>query len=130
MGKIVILVKTPDVHPYELKTKDHENAIITDINIVNDNKFWMKLVPNDDAKRLALTNPKFAYIYSKYVLNQRFPDGESVIAEDAHWSTNYAINVLKDRFITGEAAINADEYWSVFYKENIKIVIKEQQEKK
>jgi hypothetical protein len=50
------------------------------------------------------SDPEFAYNYA-YIINDRFPEGEPVIATSGPWSLSYAMGVLKGPFPAGERAI-------------------------
>jgi hypothetical protein len=63
--------------------------------------------------------PEEAYLYARDVLEGRFAEGESAIAQDAWYSYLYARYVLKGRFAEGEPAIARDAKYSKLYSRDI-----------
>ena len=63
-------------------------------------------------------NAKEAY---EYALNRKapFPEGEAVIATDAHNSLAYARYILKEAWPEGEAAIATSAEWSYEYARDV-----------
>ena len=57
--------------------------------------------------------------YAVDVLSAPFPEGEALIATDAHWSYNYAKVILKAPFSLGEPAIAKDAIYSYKYAKDI-----------
>ena len=66
-----------------------------------------------------LKTPEDAYYYALNVLKAPFPEGEALIATDAHWSYNYAKVILKAPFSLGEPAIAKDAIYSYKYAKDI-----------
>jgi hypothetical protein len=48
---------------------------------------------------------KYAYLYSRFVIEGRFIEAESLIGKDPKKALKYAIHVKKDRFPEGEPSI-------------------------
>ena len=60
-------------------------------------------------------SPHVALDYAKYVLEDRFPAGETAIARTPMTSREYAIDVIKGRFPEGEAIIKKyPESWKKY----------------
>lgn len=57
--------------------------------------------------------------YAVDFLNAPFPEGETLIATNAHWSYNYAKVILKAPFSLGEPAIAKDAIYSYKYAKDI-----------
>lgn len=75
-----------------------------------------------DIDRIARINPDlaccdyfYALKYADFVLRDRFPEGEPIIATNAKSSYGYAYSVLKGRFSLGEPIIATDDYCSYSY---------------
>ena len=62
------------------------------------------------------TAPEIVCWYARYILKNRFPRGEYIIAKDAEYSIYYARFVLKDRFALGENIIKSIPYAWMRYK--------------
>lgn len=67
------------------------------------------------------THAGCAYYYASCVLNSRFILGEPTIAENAHFAYLYAVYVLSARFTAGEPAIMRDRAHRKRYQEAFKI---------
>ena len=67
----------------------------------------------------ALKSASNAYNYAQYWRCSAFPLGEEIIATDADFSYEYAIDVLKGRFELGETTISTNAYYSYHYAKYI-----------
>jgi hypothetical protein len=68
-------------------------------------------------KEIAKANPKWAFEYvSKHGKDE---DLESIIAKDAYYSYQYAIDILEGPFNLGEPAIAKNPYYSFNYAKHI-----------
>ena len=69
-----------------------------------------------------LSNRKIAeyfYLYSFYIIGERFPVAESKIAKDPEYSYRYAIDVINGRFLEGELAISKDSEFAYRYARDV-----------
>ena len=57
------------------------------------------------AEPLIARKPEVAYLYAKKIIGDRFPEAEPIIAEDFFFSYFYAVDVIKGRFYEGEFSI-------------------------
>lgn len=83
-------------------------------NIVNEIDDIARISP-----LLACCNHFYALQYADFVLRNRFPDGEFVIATDAKSSYWYAVSVLKGQFELGEKVIAESTEYAFCYALNI-----------
>lgn len=75
---------------------------------------------NRELEKGFLQCPESAYKWAEYVREAPWPTGEKVIAEDAHYSFNYAKNTLRrNRFPKGEPTVIADPDTAVDYAMHI-----------
>ena len=60
---------------------------------------------NETIEKGVLQNPKYTYLYARFVVKGQFLQGEEVISKDPRASMLYAQKVMGSRFIPGESAI-------------------------
>ena len=58
----------------------------------------------------ALSSSHAAWEYATNVLNNRFPEGEHLIAQHPYWAYLYALYRIKGRFIAAEPVIAPSEH--------------------
>jgi hypothetical protein len=58
-----------------------------------------------EAESVVATDPEYAYLYARNVIQGRWPEAEPVIAKDPQWAYTYARYVIKGRWPEGEPAI-------------------------
>lgn len=77
--------------------------------------------PEEMKKRehLWVQDPKYAYLYARHIIKNRFPEGEAAIAKKPHYAYSYAAHVTHKRFPEGEPAIARNAYYSYHYAANI-----------
>lgn len=63
--------------------------------------------------------PREAYFHARDVIQGRWPEGESIIAQYASWSYWYARNVIRGRFIEGEAVVATHPHFAFEYANEI-----------
>lgn len=79
-----------------------------------DNQFnYIGNIPEDPQ------TPEDAYMWAEELNHGRYPEGEELIATDAHFAYLYAVYILKGRFFAGEDKISEEPNWSYFYAENV-----------
>jgi len=66
-----------------------------------------------------LNSPKTAFKFAERIIKGKWPEAESIIAQDAEASHNYAEYILNGRFKQGEPAIITDPHWSSWYASGI-----------
>lgn len=66
-----------------------------------------------------LSSAEFAYKYAVQVLEGPFPEGEDLIATDAHLAYQYAVSILEGPFPKGESIIAADANYACGYANGI-----------
>lgn len=65
-------------------------------------------------------SPRHAFYYASNILNHSWPSGEDIIATDAYYSYQYALDVLiKHPFPKGEPVIAASAEYSYWYAANV-----------
>lgn len=72
-------------------------------HIFNQGYCWDILFKDKDASKLC-------FLYAKIRLRKPFPEGEPLIALNAHYSYEYATKILKDRFPMGEKIIKNSDF--------------------
>ena len=63
-----------------------------------------------------MKDPRWAYWYTRHVLNRPWPEAESVIMKNSTWALNYAVHVLRRPWPEAEPYIMKDPYWWKEYK--------------
>lgn len=64
-------------------------------------------------------NPRWAYEYAVYVLEDRFPEGEKTIAQHPWFAYYYALHIIHGKFPEGEPAIIKDPFVLDLYLLNV-----------
>lgn len=60
-------------------------------------------------------NPQLAFIYTFYVVGERWPEVETMIAAYPYWAYHYAYEIIKGRWPEGEKIILTDPEYSFYY---------------
>lgn len=59
-------------------------------------------------------NSRFAYLYARFILNERWCTIEHIIMKDPGYATMYAKYVIKERWVDAEPVISK-YWWRVIY---------------
>ena len=69
--------------------------------------------------------PIYAFYYAKYILKDKYPEGEAAIAKIPSYTYFYARDILKDRFVLGEDSFtNGSTYGEAYFKLYEKDILK------
>ncbi len=74
---------------------------------------------NAQQLKIIASDPDYAYLYARDVINGRFPEGEKAIASDPDYAYLYARDAVKGRFPAGEKAFASDPYYAYLYTKHI-----------
>ena len=81
----------------------------------------LKPINTKDRLEKIKTDPQSAYLYSKKILKERWPEAEPYIMQDPFYAYVYALYVIKDKWPEAEPTIKKDkEIWN-YYRSYFKI---------
>lgn len=66
-----------------------------------------------------LQDPQYTYFYTKYIIQEKWPQGEQVILQSPEFTYYYILNFLKERWPEGEPTLLQSPELTFYYIKNI-----------
>ena len=99
---------------------NNKETVVRDLTPEEAYTWLAKIMPgchNDELEKIIATDAYWACEYAVNVIKGRFELAEQVIAKNPIWSYYYARYAIKGRFKLGEPAINRSEFCVKYFSE-------------